>query len=352
MQDQLHTLTSERDTALNDRDVAQNDANDIGSRLARSEADQVTITRRIEGLQAMISSLTTERNSLSAEKAQNSDMIRKMKTTIERISREKEDLQQRYKRMFPVVQNLATQFPANYQFPGPIQNPRAAPSGSNQGTPSSAVSNHALGMPAAPPAGGLLPEPDAFESGDRKALGLWVCQMRLKLELDADQYPTERHRLVFGILKLKGEALASVYPFIRPTPPLKISSLEGLFGRLKNRFGIEIPHSEVVKAGKGYSQSLNQGNEDFESFAKKFYDCAATGDVSEREQMHALPTKIANRLRLAIRGYVPQGIDELVSKLLDIDRSQQMTPKQSEVVGAEDPQSKRRRLNPDIDLTL
>lgn len=59
-----------------------------------------------------------------------------------------------------------------------------------------------------------LPDPLMF-SGSREDLRPFFSKLRIKLDMNADPFPTERSKLVYGLSRLDGDAARTMDSFYR-----------------------------------------------------------------------------------------------------------------------------------------
>lgn len=59
-----------------------------------------------------------------------------------------------------------------------------------------------------------LPDPDKFE-GERKDLRRFISQVKEKLNINRDRYPTPQSRMTYVTNRLKGVLYAQILPYIR-----------------------------------------------------------------------------------------------------------------------------------------
>jgi hypothetical protein len=84
----------------------------------------------------------------------------------------------------------------------------------NPTTPTNSTTPANPTTPATPMKSEKLPDPLMF-SGSREDLRPFVSKLRIKLDMNADPFPTERSKLVYGLSRLDGDAARTMDSFYR-----------------------------------------------------------------------------------------------------------------------------------------
>jgi hypothetical protein len=158
--------------------------------------------------------------------------------------------------------------------------------------------------PSIPPQGGdrrsaRINDPTKFE-GKRKDLLRFLQQLELKLEGNADWYPTERSRLIYAWGLLDGDA-ADLMRNVQP------KDLEHLVSILEASYGD--PHRETTARRK--LQQLRQGRKGFISFFAEFQRYANDSGWNARALVDQLLVALNDDLRAALVGVkIPSSLEE------------------------------------------
>lgn len=177
----------------------------------------------------------------------------------------------------------------------------AAPAGTT-----SEATHETLGAPAIPPTtstrlSGKLPDPRQF-SGDRATLHHFTSQVRGKMEVNRDHFPTARHRVLYTISRLE----SSAYEILRPHIDNNLSTVhdfEDVLTILSNAYG----DANEAETARLQLMNLRQKNKDFNTFFAEFQTLAMRGKAEGSILYTLLRRAVSDELRPTLRyGGVPK----------------------------------------------
>ena len=164
------------------------------------------------------------------------------------------------------------------------------------------------------------PDPDIYY-GDKEKLEPWIAQVRLKLTVNRDRYPTEPERAAYAISRLGGDALAQVVPFIGEGTDLDdLPTLDFIVSILRRAYGVADRHAEAVRR----LRRLKQKNREFIAYYAEFERYMADCDYSDQGKTDCLLFGLNRELlnALSMQPNIPNNFMELVQLLTNIDSAQ------------------------------
>jgi len=166
--------------------------------------------------------------------------------------------------------------------------------------------------PAAPPAPAIrrsiedddpkpkrLPDPEPFECAEKgPAYNAWSTAVKIKLDEDARDFPTEARRIAYVYGRTIGEAqeiLEPRMPRVNPNAPWQ--SVEEMFETLDSAYGEADP---VGTAKKTFRNLFMKKDQTFPQFHVKFLAAASKGQIPKSEWRTELRDKVQTDLRRLI----------------------------------------------------
>lgn len=136
-----------------------------------------------------------------------------------------------------------------------------------------------------------LPDPDKFE-GDRKDLRRFVSQIKEKMIVNYDRFPTSHSRMAYVTNRLKGTPYAQILPYIH-NGVCQLSDYGEVLEILERAFG----DPNRARNARNDLYRLRQGNKEFSVFFAEFQRLAMEGDMPEA----ALPTMLEQAINRELK---------------------------------------------------
>jgi hypothetical protein len=137
-----------------------------------------------------------------------------------------------------------------------------------------------------------LPDPEKFE-GDRKDLRRFVSQIKEKLNVNRDRYPTPQSRMTYVTNRLKGAPYAQILPYIHEGA-CQLSDFAEILDILERAFG----DPNRTRNARNELYRLRQGNKEFSAFFAEFQRLAMEGEMPDA----ALPTMLEQAINRELKG--------------------------------------------------
>ena len=80
------------------------------------------------------------------------------------------------------------------------------------------------------------PDPSLF-GGDKAELRGWMTQLRIKLNINKDHYPTEQSKLAYALSRLKEKALEQMQPYLERDGNIALVDMNAFYTKLQLAFG-------------------------------------------------------------------------------------------------------------------
>lgn len=157
-----------------------------------------------------------------------------------------------------------------------------------------------------------LPDISIWTGGTPEEFQAWLTDLRLKLTVNADHFPTDQHKVAYLFNRLGGDARTYIQAFMDEDME---GSYRELLDRLKKRYAD--PQREATARNK-YSM-LKQMNKDLPTFLGEFYNLAAAARIPEEWQINDLREKLNDRLNYRIVGMNFNSLPEMVHTLEQVD---------------------------------
>ncbi|EKV16468.1 hypothetical protein PDIG_20610 [Penicillium digitatum PHI26] len=137
-----------------------------------------------------------------------------------------------------------------------------------------------------------LPDPDKFE-GDRKDLRRFSSQIKEKLNINRDRFPTPQSRMTYVTNRLKGIPYAQILPYIRDGI-CQLNDFTDILDILERAFG----DPNRARNARNELYRLRQGNKEFSLFFAEFQRLAMEGEMHNE----ALPTMLEQAINREMKG--------------------------------------------------
>jgi hypothetical protein len=135
-----------------------------------------------------------------------------------------------------------------------------------------------------------LPDPPVF-TGKRKDLNSFLRQLKNKLRINQDRYPTEDERLSYAMSRLGGDAANLVEPY-------DLSTVQSLIGLLEASYGD--PNRQATAQTK--LLKLSQGTRTFPTYFAEFHRYAKETGWNDLALINHLLGSLNQELRVALLG--------------------------------------------------
>lgn len=136
-----------------------------------------------------------------------------------------------------------------------------------------------------------LPDPDPFD-GDRKDLRRFVTQIRGKMTVNQDRFPTPQSRMTYVTSRLKGAPYDQILPYLHGGT-CQLPDYEEILNILERAFG----DPNRARNARNTLFRLRQGNKEFSIFFAEFHRLALEGEMPEA----ALPTLLEQAINRELR---------------------------------------------------
>jgi len=183
--------------------------------------------------------------------------------------------------------------------------------------PGSGITNQSLSKKHPDP-------PELHGSGQpeevKSQLRTFTAQLRIKLALNADWYPTEQSRLSYAASRLQHPASSQYLPFVKTNGHIDIAGgVEGLIKKLEVAYG----DPDRLRSATQKFNDLVQGNKPFSTFIATFQNLAAELSFNEVSLINYLDIKKSRDLsRLMIGRKVPNTLASYIQLLQELDNDQ------------------------------
>jgi Retrotransposon gag protein len=159
-----------------------------------------------------------------------------------------------------------------------------------------------------------LPDPPMY-AGGRRDLRQFITKLRIKLEGNADRFPTEQNRLYYAVGRLEKGAGATADPFIRNKTITTVNQLISLLERTYD-------NPDRIATAMRQLSTLRQGNREFTVFYAKFQELISELDYSEAAKVAALQQAVSPRLLDHLMNEkLPSDVNTFAQKLNTIDEN-------------------------------
>ena len=154
------------------------------------------------------------------------------------------------------------------------------------------------------------PDPEKFD-GTRDKLRPFLVQLRLKLAINEDHFPTEEKKVIYALSRLTGIAIEQVLPMMTEDS-LGFDSIPSLIRYLEASFA----DPDRQKTAQHNLHTLRQKNRDFTEFIAEFNRYAPDTGFDEIAKISCLEIAICDELRkLMINHDTPKILLEYISLL-------------------------------------
>ena len=160
-----------------------------------------------------------------------------------------------------------------------------------------------------------IPDPTEF-TGDRNDLSRFLDQIRAKLVINRDRFPTPQERMVYVVSRLKDLAYQQIRPYIRFGMP-QFSDFELILEILERSFGDPNRASRATQK----LHEIRQANREFNTFYAEFQRLALDSGLDEVSLVPILEKAISRELKqlLVTSKPVVYDIHSLAIHLQDLD---------------------------------
>lgn len=157
-----------------------------------------------------------------------------------------------------------------------------------------------------------LPDISIWTGGTPKAFQSWLTNLRMKLSIDENHFPTNRYKVAYLINRLGDEARDFMEVFLDKGAD---SSYDELLHQLKRRYA---DPQRKATARNEYT-TLKQMSKDLPSFIGEFYKLAAAAEVPEDWQINDLQNKLNDRFYNRIIGQSFDSLPDMIHFLVKLD---------------------------------
>ena len=159
------------------------------------------------------------------------------------------------------------------------------------------------------------PDPDYYE-GNKQDLPRFKTHCRIKLNANADRYPTEASKVQYIQGRLKGKAYDQVYPHVRDDGTVDFNTAEKLLEYLESAFG----DSDKVRNAQRSLLALRQKNRPFSEYYAEFQRLAPETGFNDAAKLSALLEGLSVELKtVAAYRDMPDTLKDIVPVLQKSD---------------------------------
>lgn len=159
-----------------------------------------------------------------------------------------------------------------------------------------------------------LPDPDKF-GGNRDELEKFITQLQLKLQANADHFPTVNTKLSYAVSRLDGIALKQVMPRINEDT-VDFTDTKTFYDFLRAAFG----DPDRPATARNALLNLRQKNQDFSVFIAEFNRIAPDTGLDETSKKFALQRGLSAELQaLMIHHDIPENLADYIKLLQQLD---------------------------------
>lgn len=159
------------------------------------------------------------------------------------------------------------------------------------------------------------PDPDYYE-GNKHDLPRFKTHCRIKLNANADRYPTEASKVQYIQGRLKGKAYDQVYPHVRNDGTVDFDTAEKLLEYLESAFG----DSDKVRNAQRSLLALRQKNRPFSEYYAEFQRLAPETGFNDAAKLSALLEGLSVELKtVAAYRDMPDSLQDIIPVLQKSD---------------------------------
>ncbi|KAJ5666162.1 uncharacterized protein N7477_008610 [Penicillium maclennaniae] len=145
-----------------------------------------------------------------------------------------------------------------------------------------------------------MPDPPMLSDGKDVKFKAWKTEMRRKLLLNEDHYPTAAHQLAYVSSRCEGKALRHVNPRMQEDAMAPYKTVKDVFDHLEGVF--HDPNQKQIARDEYYNLKMGP-KQDFTDFLAEFtYLAEESGqpkDLRKRDLYRKLPTLLQNQVMIS-----------------------------------------------------
>ena len=159
------------------------------------------------------------------------------------------------------------------------------------------------------------PDPSSF-GGDKAELRGWMTQLRIKLNINKDHYPTEQSKLAYALSRLKERALEQLQPYLEKDGNIALVDMEAFYTKLQLAFG----DPDRKATAQRELRQLRQKNKEFYLYLSDYQRLVPDTGFDDEAKRSILLDGLSDELKSAlITVDLPPSLDDTIQVLQKID---------------------------------
>ena len=159
------------------------------------------------------------------------------------------------------------------------------------------------------------PDPSSF-GGDKAELRGWMTQLRIKLNINKDHYPTEQSKLAYALSRLKERALEQLQPYLEKDGNIALADMEAFYTKLQLAFG----DPDRKATAQRELRQLRQKNKEFYLYLSDYQRLVPDTGFDDEAKRSILLDGLSDELKSAlITVDLPTSLDDTIQILQKID---------------------------------
>jgi hypothetical protein len=143
------------------------------------------------------------------------------------------------------------------------------------------------------------PDPDRLDKGENPSFNIWLVQIRGKLRVNADHYPTEDARMHYVFNRTKGDAQGHLYPRFNDDATEPFETAEEMIRSLRE---VMTNPYRIREARVEYRRLKMKPGQPFYEFKTKYYRLADEAQIPASERFDDLYDKLTTTLQRQLVG--------------------------------------------------
>ena len=159
------------------------------------------------------------------------------------------------------------------------------------------------------------PDPSPF-GGDKAELRGWMTQLRIKMNINKDHYPTEQSKLAYALSRLKEKALEQLQPYLERDGNIALADMDAFYAKLQLAFG----DPDRKATAQRELQQLRQKNKEFYLYLSDYQRLVPDTGFDDEAKRSILLDGLSDELKSAlITVDLPASLDDTIQVLQKID---------------------------------
>ena len=159
------------------------------------------------------------------------------------------------------------------------------------------------------------PDPPLY-GGDKSELRGWMTQLRIKLNINSDHYPTEQSKLAYALGRLKEKALEQLQPYLKENGTIDLADMGTFYNKLQLAFG----DPDRKATAQRELRQLKQKDREFYLYLSDYQRLVPDTGYDDEAKRSILLDGLSDELKSAlITVDLPASLDDTINVLQKID---------------------------------